>query len=102
MPSENSLMEDDAPMVPTVEPKSLDSQQTPPEWKKLSQLPDFHDYLESRIKFYQEFLPTGEPIAKIEKKEDLLTAWQNATVLIRELQTIKNTAELMVDGKKND
>lgn len=91
MPSANSTVED------TIVPRPADdkiTEETTTVWEQLSKLPDFDDFIEGRIQFYQDFLPTGDPIPGLSEKERQ-KAWANAVVLIRELKTIRNTVKLM-------
>lgn len=100
MDNANSPIEDDNNIMPKVEPGKIADDQAPPMWQQLAQLPDFLDHINSRIIFYQNYLPDGTAIPSLKKKEELLWAWQNATVLIRELETIRNTAEMMIKGRR--
>lgn len=57
-----------------------------PEWQKLK------DYLESRIAFYQTYLPNGTPMEDI-PMEEVAARWSSANTVIKEMKAIISTYE---------
>ena len=54
--------------------------------------PQFVHYLDSRIKYFQQFVPGGTPVEEI-KAEELPYRWGQSTAIIKELEALKNTLE---------
>lgn len=52
--------------------------------------PQFVHYLDSRIKYYQQFVPGGTPVEEV-SAEELPYRWGQSTAAIKELEGLKNT-----------
>lgn len=90
----NSIMSDPLPATDVVnvnEPK-----RTPPtDFERIAnseEYPQFVNYLESRIKHFQQFVPGGTPVADI-NPDELPYRWGQSTTVIAELEALKSTLE---------
>ena len=67
------------------------------EWKRLKQ------HFESRIEFYQQYLPSGDPIIT-KPTAELAAEWKASNVIINELKAVigayERAAEVVADADK--
>jgi hypothetical protein len=96
----NSPVSDALPYDP---PKTRAPKKMPDnDWAKLGksgQYPEINEYLESRKRHFSRYLPSGEPIQGLTKKERS-DAWDNAVLIIGEIEGIQNKIALEVVASK--
>lgn len=90
MGPQNGLLDDDFGMgIPETE--AVDGAQVELEsqarYAKSAEFKKLKDYLESRIKFYQEYLPSGEPVGTQDPKT-LIENWVVANILVTEFSNV--------------
>lgn len=92
----NSVISDPEPLVP-VPPVQPDKKKEPQnDFEKLANSSNYKqvkDYLDQRIKYFQQYLPSsGKPVEEL-TDEQRAVAWGQASVAIKELEMIKSTLD---------
>ena len=89
-PTPISDLRPEPPVQPKPEPSDLEKvANNPAEYKEID------SYLQSRIEYYQKFLPDGTPIQNLKTKEEKVQAWDTATSIIQEFEGLRNTFRVL-------
>ena len=89
----NSIISDPQPFVPALSGAQKPKKEKPNDYEKLANSEDYPQlahYINSRISFYQRYLPGGKEIKSL-SKEKRIEAWGSAVTIIEELESLMNT-----------
>lgn len=92
----NSIISDPEPTTPQPTAKPQEKNEPQNDFDKLANsddYPQFKEYIEQRIKYFQGYLPsTGEPVEKL-SDEQRAVAWGQSAVAIKELEMLNQTVQ---------
>lgn len=91
----NSIISDTEPFTPTPVTKEKKSEPQN-DFDKLAnseEYPQFKAYVEQRIKYFQQYLPSAQKPVEELSDEARSVAWGQAVVAIKELEMLNNTVQ---------
>lgn len=103
---QNGIMDEGglAPFDTELPAEHLAEEKEMAKFSKSKEFKKLQDHLESRIEFYQLFLPDGRPVESVSQQERI-EMWPVANAIIKELSLIINAynqaAEVVRDARKN-
>lgn len=90
----NSIISDPEPTQPVVPALSGQKKKVKPtDYERIANsedYPQFAHYIQTRIQYYQRYLPGGTEIKKL-SKDERIEAWGSAVTIIEELEGLMNT-----------
>lgn len=88
----NSIISDPEPTKPIV-PALTGRKAKPTDMEKIANsedYPQFAEYISGRIKYYERFTPSGEPVENL-TEEQRIAGWASAVTIIKEYEGLLKT-----------